>query len=293
MNARIACGLMLLLGLLGKSVSGQKRLPAQLDSLSGLMKTLTESQNVNQRAEANANFIRLLVQTLKEEGDTLYYLDTLRPMSVLQSPDKLFRILTWQVKMEEGTVRHYGCIIRKSNKARPIVPLFDNSDQLGANEDTALGIMNWLGCQYYDIIQTGKGDKAIYTLIGHDTFEPFSQRKIIETLTFNAQGRAIFGLPLFEDKPTGKLMKRKILEYSKQAVMMLRFVKDKKMIVMDHLIPSNPKNKDMRVDYVPDLSYDAYVWKKNKWVFQSNVNLRNDPDGKTYLAPEQPPVIKK
>lgn len=195
--------------------------------------------------------------------------------------------------MEEGTVRHYGCIIRKSNKARPIVPLFDNSDQLGSNEDTTLGIMNWLGCQYYDIMQTGKGEKATYTLIGHDTFEPFSQRKIIETLTFNSQGRAIFGTPVFEDKPGKALVRRKIFEYSKQAVMMLRFVKDKQMIVMDHLVPSNPKNKDMRFDYVPDLSYDAYVWKKNKWVFQSNVNLRNDPDGKTYLAPEKPPVIKK
>lgn len=293
MNARIACMLLLLLGLMGKSSHAQKRLPLQLDSLSGLMKTLSESANVNLRAEANAKFIRLLVQTLKEEGDTPYYLDTLRPMSTLESPDKQLRILTWQIRLEEGTVRHYGCIIRKSNKARPIVPLFDNSDQLGSNEDTSLGIMNWLGCQYYDIMQTGKGEKALYTLIGHDTFEPFSQRKIIETLSFNAQGRAIFGSPAFEDKPGKPLAKRKILEYSKQAVMLLRFVKDNQMIVMDHLVPSNPKNKDNRFDYVPDLSYDAYVWKKNKWVFQSNVNLRNDPDGKTYLAPEKPPVIKK
>ncbi len=293
MSARIACGLMLLFSLTGNTVRAQKRLPAQLDTLSKLVRTFSESTQQNVRADANARFIRILVQVLKDEGDQWYYLDTLRPISVLSSPDKLFRIVTWQVKVEEGTVRHYGCIVRKSNLARPIVPLFDDSDLIGPSEDTSLGIMNWMGCQYYDIHQTGKGEKAIYTLIGHDTYEPFSQRKIIETLTFNAQGRAQFGVPLFEDKAGKKLLKRKIMEYSKQATMMLRFVKDKNMIVMDHLVPANPKNKDMRFDYVPDLSYDAYLWKKGHWVFQSNISLRNDPDGKTYLAPEKPPIIKK
>ena len=49
-----------------------------------------------------------------------------------------------------------------------------------------------------------------------------------------------------------------------------------KMIVFDHLAPSDPAYKNMFMFYAPDFSLDAYYYKNNVWYFSSDIDVRNN-----------------
>ena len=71
--------------------------------------------------------------------------------------------------------------------------------------------------------------------------------------------------------------KRYILEYSDQVSAILQWREDLGMIVMDHLSPPSSDLEGQTSFYGPDMSYDGFIWKKNHWVLQEDVDVR-DPD---------------
>jgi hypothetical protein len=57
--------------------------------------------------------------------------------------------------------------------------------------------------------------------------------------------------------------------------MSLRYEEDRKRIVFDHLSPPDASLKGQTQYYGPDLSYDAYYWKKGRWQLRENIDARN------------------
>jgi len=48
--------------------------------------------------------------------------------------------------------------------------------------------------------------------------------------------------------------------------------------VFDHLAPPDPKLKDQRNTYGPDMTYDGYKLKNGRWVYVDNLDMRNMPN---------------
>ena len=58
--------------------------------------------------------------------------------------------------------------------------------------------------------------------------------------------------------------------------MSLRMDEIRKRIVFDHLSPENPSLNGIRSFYVPDFSYDAYVWNEDRFELYEDVIAIND-----------------
>lgn len=225
------------------------------------------------RNDANYLFIRKLVQTLRMEQAYQFPFDSLKAISILESPDKKFKIYSWQVKQDGGTWRHFGCIL-KNQAVFELYPLIDHSDEMQPGTDTVTDNKHWFGAAYYQFAAEPIKIKGItyYTLIGYDGFEPFSQRKIIDVVWFDKNGQPHFGAPIFS--LPGGLFTRVIFEYSKDANMALRWDEANKMIIADHLVPRKEENRGLYFDYVADGSFDGFKLSKNKWTYQDNIDLR-------------------
>jgi hypothetical protein len=58
--------------------------------------------------------------------------------------------------------------------------------------------------------------------------------------------------------------------------MSLKYDEQRKKIIFDHLSPESPGMKDFREFYVPDLSYDAYEFRDNKWFLIEDIIAINN-----------------
>lgn len=234
------------------------------------------------RNDANYLFIRGLVRSLRIDGAFDFPFDSLRFISKLYTPDRKYRIFTWQVKQEMGTMRHFGCILTNEKPAR-VIPLLDRSDEFLGRDDTTFNHKSWYGAAYFQVVPEIKKVKGVtyYTLIGYDQHEPFSRRKMIELLWFDKQGVAYFGAPLFQTPKGTK--HRYYIEYAADVTAQLRYEASIQRIVFDNLVPRHAENTGYGYDDVPDGSFNAFVWKKSKWMYQDNVDVR---------MPEQTPKVK-
>lgn len=244
------------------------------------------------RNDANYLFIRGLVRSLRIEGAFDFPFDSLRFISILYTPDKKYRLFTWQVKQDMGAWRHFGCILTNETPAR-IFPLLDRSDEFVGRDDTTFDHKSWYGLAYFQIVPEIKKIKGItyYTLIGYDPHEPFSRRKMVDFLWFDKQGVPQFGAPLLAT-PKG-IKHRFFIEYAADVTAQLRYEAAMQSIVFDNLIPRHPENAGLSFDDVPDGSFNAFVWKKKRWQYEDNVEVRmqgvplreGDPNKKSGLSP--------
>ena len=226
-----------------------------------------------ERNDANYLFIRDLVRALRMDGAFDFPFDSLRYISKLYAPDRSFRLFTWQVKQDFGTYRHFGCILMNDDERR-IIPLIDQSNVFIDREDTSLSHKSWYGAAYFQIVPEVIKSKGIryYTLIGYDPHELFSQRKMVDVLWFDKEGTPFFGAPLFVG-PEG-VKYRHIIEYAGDVIAQMRFDPEVERIIFDNLFARNPENAGFGFDDVPDGSFNAYILKKRKWIYESNADLR-------------------
>jgi hypothetical protein len=103
----------------------------------------------------------------------------------------------------------------------------------------------------------------------------------------------VLGIPIFDGN--GKTRDRVVFEYTRQASMLLRYVPDQNLIVFDHLSPPDPKLKNQRDTYGPDLSYDGYQLKNGRWVYVDNLDMRNVSQSRDadYIDPKKQAEIDR
>ena len=86
---------------------------------------------------------------------------------------------------------------------------------------------------------------------------------------------AKLGSPLFKQK--NSFSKRVVFEYADKSTMSLKFDEPLNRIVYDHLSPEVPSLKGVYSYYVPDFSYDAFVWEEDSWLLKEDVIAINKP----------------
>ncbi len=222
-------------------------------------------------------FIRKLVQTLKIPQSYYYTFDSLKSISILESPDNKFRIFTWNVPRNNGTFRYFGAIQMNDPKKLTLYPLFDYSPLIRNEEDTVCKADSWYGCMYYKIIPKVVGSKTYYTLFGWKGYNARELKKVMDVLSFGSDKKPVFGATaLIQVKRDGKLkyVHRFVLCYNKYANVTLNYYDATNQIIFDHLITKAAMNgktdmpgKPRGFDLLPDGTYEAFEWRDNKWKY--------------------------
>jgi len=236
------------------------------------------------RFAADSIFVKCFVRALKTNNSFYYPFDSVTTISAIYPQDSSFRIFTWELQRDEGYYRQQGAIqIKTADGSLKLFPLLDQSDFSSAPEADLRGPQNWVGAIYYGITTTEFKGKKYYTLFGLDDNDLFSTRKWLEVLTFNAEGKPVFGANLFDYKEDGikptPPVSRFLLEFKKDARARLVYDADLNMIVFDHLA-SETKEPAKKFTLIPDGTYEGFAWKNGKWVHIDDIFANTPADNK-------------
>ena len=243
------------------------------DSLKTVGLKIVQGREASDRFFADSAFTRIFVRALRTKNSFYHPFDSIVNISKLYSPDSLFKIFTWQLMINENTIRQHGAIqMKTADGSFKVFPLIDRSD-ITINQTDTIGDNNgWMGAVYYKIVQKDYKGETFYTMLGFDENNIKSDKKIMDVLQF-INGKPVFGNKLFVFEKSNeyqKQMARYILEYKKEAAARLTFDEDLGAVVFDELTSeSNTPNKKWTL--VPDGEYNGFLWKNGKWVLTTNL----------------------
>lgn len=258
-----------------------KFLHQQEDSMKSYAIAILQGRSAEERLAADSIFTRMLVRTLKTNNSFYYPFDSLITISKQVPKDSTFKIFTWQLVINENTIRKHGAIqINTKDGSLKLFPLIDKSPNMQSPEDSVVDNFNWVGAVYYKIIETQAFGKNYYTLLGYDENDLKANRKIIDVLTFQ-NGQPVFGGNNFSF-PDGSIKKkgiaRYIMTYKKNAGPRLTFDPELGIIIYEHLI-SETDEPEKKYTYIPDGDYEGLKWTDGKWVHINKVFTQMTPEG--------------
>jgi hypothetical protein len=243
------------------------------DKLQTLFTHLVSYSDDNMRIGANDSIRSIIDEYVRLDTVFNHRFQSLRFLGQITSPDSLMKIVTWNMLLENGKGNYFCYFIKKNSNGKNLICTLDAPyTEKGIRIDTIYQKSDWYGALYYDVRPCKFKNEECWILLGLDYGNPLISRKIIDVLSFNDKGSPVFGKKWFEDE--GKLVFRKVFEYSSTATMTVRFTSDNS-IVFDHLVPIAPEMKDNHQYFGPDYSYDSIVFKDGLWRFFLNVDVRN------------------
>lgn len=247
--------------------------------------TLINSQLEENRTIASYRIIKSLSKALKIKNSFYYRWDSTLPWKVMMPEDGSFKVFTWYTRSDIDLYKYFGTVQLKSDTLK-MFPLIDYSDFTDHQEDINVDNGNWIGALYYGIKTVKAGKKTYYTLFGWDGNNKTSNKKVMEILSFNKQGKIRFGAPII-DMGKGKILNRFILEFSDEATATLAYNESEKKVIYDHIIPNGDALEGFFGNYIPDGTYEGFEWKKGKWKHVNEIGYEKRKDG------DVPNVIKK
>jgi hypothetical protein len=235
-------------------------------------KGLQSAQRDGQRDSISATIKKQLRAVLEaDDGMTADMTDV--PMSRVDAPDGKFRLVTWNVPYADGSHLFEGFLLVQDKRRQVLYELRDMTSKIENASFKMLGPDYWYGALYYTVVPVKRGGKTWYTLLGWKGQSNVETRKVIEVLSFKGAVPQ-FGAPLFGDSRVKRT--REVFGFSFQSSMSLKWEQAFNRIVLDHLSPMKPEFAGQAAFMGPDLSYDAYVWEKDHWLYQRDVDVRED-----------------
>ena len=263
---------LVLIFLTGNFIVGQSVISKEEKELIKICREIKDQEVFDDKLIANDDFIEKFKKTLSNKEAFKFPFDSLKSVKSLKdikSSDDKIRIFTWAIKNNyEGVYQYFGLIVKKESSKNNVYELKDNLDPTNSRISGAIDISKWYGALYVDIIPKSIGSKKYYTLFGWDGNSSASNIRILDVLTFSGK-TAKLGAPIFKNQK--EKLNRVYFEYSESAAMNMTYEEKYKRIMFDHLIPETPDLKGIYSFYIPDFSYDSYVWKKDGWHLMEDV----------------------
>ena len=256
----------------------RKQLMSFQDTLKDLSFKMVNDTLEPERYNAGYKFIKTLISALKVPNSFNFPFDSLKAISIQASADKRFRIFSWHVMNSNGTYRYYGTVQMNNPDGKlKMFPLVDYTASFKNAADSVTSNDKWYGAQYYRIIQVLNNVRTpYYILLGWKGNNVKSTKKVIDVLHFK-DGKAYFGMPVFDGDKDYPTRKRAIFEYDRRASMVLNYDPKLSTIVFDHLAPPDDKLKGKFELYGPDFSYDGYRLTNGRWKLVEDIELKNQP----------------
>lgn len=294
--------LLVILIAFGLTASAQDKalMQSYQERLSSLIERVSNAPTDNERYLASEEAVQLLSKALEEDESERWQWSLPEYVSVLTSPDKLFRIFTWAVIRDNGEFECFGAVQFYNDKEEEYEYLLlnDKSEDIMNREESLLTADNWLGAVYQELIQTTAGEKTYYTLLGWNGVDNITERKIIEPVLIR-NGVPQFGAPLFRRL---RNQRRIVLEYANDAMVNLSYetqyiqevehkrekikgtnryrtvdkVKERKekMIIFDEVEPQIPGMEGLYQYYMPSGTEIAYAFVDGKWELHNGAQGR-------------------
>tara|TARA_B100001540_G_scaffold130125_1_gene115956 strand:+ start:2745 stop:3641 length:897 start_codon:yes stop_codon:yes gene_type:complete len=260
----------------------QKLIAEYEDTLTIIANKITHGATEKEKKEANEAFIKNLTEVLSYSKSFKFSFDKLPPtISRIISPKKNFRIFTWFIQKDDKSYTYYGVLhyYNKKDKRYKIIKLTDKSNHIRNAKNKELKPENWYGAYYYDIIYIKNKKKEFYTLLGFNGYDRYSSKKIIEIMHFNTEDEIVFGLPIFNNAAQKKeKRKRIILEHDAKTFINVKYDKDQRRIIFNHLSPPSKDLAGLEEYYIPDGTFDSYNYKKEEWWLMENIDIRTEKD---------------
>ena len=236
-------------------------------SIQQLFTDIRETKDDSLALKLHLQIENILLQTLVVPEAYKYKFDSLKMIGTLYAPHKDFRIFNWNHSSRDGNYRHFALIVfpGKNDEPNKVFQINETTDSIARPDQQILGPNQWLGCLYYKIIpkKKGKDGKQYYTLLGLNMNNLKTKKKIIEILSFDANGNPQFGAPVID--LNGWTKHRVIFEFSAQHSMYLEYNRFKRRIEIDHLAPPMPYLVGEYEYYEPDLYRDGLKFKSGQW----------------------------
>ena len=253
-------------------------------TINQLCDSIQKAKSDEVRIAANDSLKQLFKIVLADEASFNYQYKTIDKVSIITSDDKKLRLYTWVLPAKDGSTYKYNGFAQFKKSNKHAIRFFKFTEKTLADNELAekekTTNTDWYGAVYYKIIDTGKKKKRYYTLLGWHGNNLKTTTKIIDVLQPRTKYLS-FGKPVF--KGNEGTLSRVIFEYNFRVSMLLRYQIKKNRIVFDNISPNDSNFKGNYANYGPDLSVNAYNYKKGKWYFEKDVDARNDfkDSGKT------------
>lgn len=151
--------------------------------------------------------------------------------------------------------------------------LFDFSDFTAKPYDSVRNAQHWIGAMYYKIILKTYNNKKYYTLLGLDDNNARSNKKWIEVLTFDNEGKPQFGgrfiYPANDATKPPQGAARFCLEFKKDAGARMNYDTRYDVIVFDHLTSESDDIKSKHT-LIPYGDYEGFKWINGAWNYVKN-----------------------
>ena len=245
------------------------------DTLLVLSNNIMYGETLEIREKSNIGFISELKEVMKYKKSYDYPFNDLKTISRLNPEDNSFRLFNWILPKGNGASKYFAFIIlpNSDNGYNQIIELKHTETDLFNFETTIYNNENWYGSLYYKIISPKKKNNQHYTLLAWNGNNPESIIKIIDVLEIKNQ-KATLGKDIFikgEDTT-----KRIVVEYNRNTSASVNFDEDKNQIVLDHLVPLKENQEGFNQFYVPDGSYDCFLYKNGEWIFKEDIDVRSN-----------------
>jgi hypothetical protein len=264
-----------------------KKLRAKEDTLKDYSYYLNTDTLPEERMVSDSVFTKTLVRALQIKNSFYYPFDSVIGISKLYAPDTSFRIFSWVISFDDYYYRQRGAIqLRTADGSLKLIPLRDFSEFTDKPDDSVRSNRNWIGAMYYNIIKTQYKEKNFYTLFGFDNNSAQSSMKWIDVLTFNEKNEPVFGGPFFsyeKDSIPKKTKFRYSTEFKKDARVLVNYIEDLEMILVDHLI-SETDQPELPWTFVPDGDQEGFKWENGKWVHVDKVFTFKLQDGQAPIG---------
>ena len=273
------------------TLADMKKLKAKEDTLIDYSYYLNTDTLPEERMVSDSVFTKTLVRALQIKNSFYYPFDSVVGISKIYAPDTSFRIFTWVISYDDHYARQRGAIqLRTADGSLKLLPLRDVSEFTDKALDSVRTRNNWIGAMYYNIIKTQYKAKSFYTLFGFDNNNAMSSMKWIEVLTFNEKNEPLFGGPFFtydKDSIPKPPQYRFGIEFKKGARVLVNYIEDMQMILVDHLISEND-DQEHPWTFIPDGDQEGFKWENGKWVHINKVFTYKLEDGQ---APVGDPIL--
>lgn len=269
-------------------------LSAKIRQLVELRLATINAPNDEQRLTADSEFRRFLTDALNDPESFKQSFDTIPQLADLTSGDGYFRMINWNVPLDDQTHR-YRCYIQFYDKKEKEFKVFDLKQgyrDLEGEVRKVFSEKDWYGALYYKIIPSKtrkRGIKNTYMVLGWDGHDEFSTLKVVDVITITAKG-VRFGADIFETDQRN--IKRFILEYKSDASVSLNYDHAKKRIIFNQLAPMEPDLEGMRELYIPVMQFDALEWKNRRWRYVTDVDVKMKDADKEYNDPPEDQQIR-
>ena len=191
------------------------------------------------------------------------------------SDDGYVKLFTWGYSLSDNSNRYSGVInyyLKETGRNYTERLTHSPLDQEEL-ESKIVSSENWYGAVYYDIVSKKFKGHNYYLLLGYDGYNDFINIKMIDALVLEEDAFAKFGSPVFGSVPGS--VNRLVFRYGERLSMLLKYDRENKVIIWDHLSPSKPELKGYFEYYGPDMTYDALKFEKGMWLYIPDFIMTN------------------